>query len=195
MTTSPPKPGPGVWADAIRDDVELGKAGTLVGHTLRTYLNRSMTAHPSRETLAKGAKVSVRTVDKGLSELEARGFLLVTRGRGGRWNQYQAVLPSTADEKRQEEWARVQPLHHEPATPPTEHAMASARYAAAAPNGAAAAPESGESAESEIQSEQLGPVERTQVTVDHCLNCNAATPSTQWDASNGYCATCAEGQQ
>jgi hypothetical protein len=76
-----------------------------VGFTLSTYA-RYGRAWPGRETIARGAKVTVRTVDRLLSRLEAEGFLVIERTLGGKrqTNTYYLTIPDTANSQRRLEW-------------------------------------------------------------------------------------------
>jgi hypothetical protein len=104
----PPRPKPlsGVWRDAIRDS-DLGATPKAVAWCLSTYMDRNGSARPSRATLAKGASLSDRAVDKALAQLEHADFLAICKSSGGsgRTNTYQATLPTTANEVRHSEWA------------------------------------------------------------------------------------------
>jgi hypothetical protein len=84
-----------------------------VGFTLSTYSQRGR-SFPGRETIAKGAKVTVRTTDRLLSRLEAEGFLVIERTLGGKrqTNTYYLTIPDTASSVRRLEWetaTRVSP--------------------------------------------------------------------------------------
>jgi DNA-binding transcriptional regulator YhcF (GntR family) len=65
-----------VWRDAVRDS-DMSWRAKIVAHTITTYMNVEGAAFPSRATIARGASISLRTVDAGLQELEKRGFLSV----------------------------------------------------------------------------------------------------------------------
>lgn len=122
-----------VWRDTVRDS-DLRAIGKLTGHTLATFMNARGLAWPSRETLARGSSVSLRSVDAAISELEAGGFVDIERTRGRSSHRYQATLSPTAQEMRRSEWATAQ--------------MATPNRANDDTNRAGAAGESVESAES-----------------------------------------------
>jgi hypothetical protein len=101
----------GVWRDTLRDHDAWRNpnhatvALMAVGFTLSTYSRRGR-AFPGRATIAKGAKVSVRTTDRSLSRLEAEGFLIIERTLGGKrqTNTYYLTIPDAAPSVRRSEW-------------------------------------------------------------------------------------------
>ena len=90
-----------VWRNALRDS-EVDQTAKLLGFVLSTYLtSEGLAGHngrpaPSRETLARGVGVSIRTVDRRLDDLEAAGFLDIERAVGGqrKTNTYTATIPN-----------------------------------------------------------------------------------------------------
>jgi hypothetical protein len=66
----------GVWRDSIRDS-DLSRTAKSVAAVLSTYMDARGFARPGRATLAAGASVSDRTVDKAIDQLEAAGWLIV----------------------------------------------------------------------------------------------------------------------
>lgn len=94
-----------VWRDALRDST-LSTAAKAVGFTLNTYSNGRGYSFPSRQALALGASVSVRTAERMVARLEAAGFVQVQRSSGGRArsNRYALTLPETASQVRRLEW-------------------------------------------------------------------------------------------
>ena len=102
------KPRQAVWRDVVRDSA-LTWRGKVVGLVLSTYMNKHGHAFPSRDTIAAGGSVGVRTVDRALAELEVAGLLSVRRSKGRRANRYQAMLPATASDVRGWEWANSAP--------------------------------------------------------------------------------------
>jgi len=53
---------PLAWRNAVRDS-DLDSTAKLAGHTLSTYMTGRGLAYPSRETLARGASLALRSVD------------------------------------------------------------------------------------------------------------------------------------
>ena len=81
------------WSDALIES-DLRSTTKLVGLVLRKWLNSAGSAYPSQATIATGASVSVKTVQKALRELVDAGFLTYrSRSNGRRSNQYQVVMP------------------------------------------------------------------------------------------------------
>lgn len=78
------------WQLAVRDS-DLSSKAKAVAFTLATYMDADGKAWPGRRLIAIGASVDVSTVDRGIRELVARGFLLVERSRGRTSNTYYAV--------------------------------------------------------------------------------------------------------
>jgi Helix-turn-helix domain len=111
---SKPRKGlPAVWRDALRDS-SLDNTAKAVGFVLSTFANASGYAYPSRETLARGASLGLRTVDAAISSLEAAGFVLIERSRGRSSHRYTLTLPATAQELRRSEWTTAQELQGKP---------------------------------------------------------------------------------
>jgi hypothetical protein len=138
------KPRTGVWRDAVRDS-ELDSVAKCVAHTLSTWLNGHGTAYPSRETIAKGASLSVRSVERAIVRLEAAGFLEVERSRGRSSHRYAIAMSSTASELRRSEWltANESRRSHSANSEPL-----SSNADSHASNGVRRSPKSAESAES-----------------------------------------------
>ncbi|MFN0154676.1 MAG: helix-turn-helix domain-containing protein [Gaiella sp.] len=86
------------WRDAVRES-NLPSTARLVAYTLSTYMRGDGACFPSKETIADGCGLaSRRPVDRAIDQLEAAGFLSVSRSRGRSSNRYQALL--TAHEER-----------------------------------------------------------------------------------------------
>ena len=86
-----------LWALAIRDvDTELSGRAVAAALLLRSYMNDRATCTPAVATIARGTRVSDRTVQRGLSELEAGGWLIRTRQGQHSSSRYQAALPQDA---------------------------------------------------------------------------------------------------
>jgi hypothetical protein len=83
------------WREALRADTDLSWKGTNVGVMLSTWMAADgRGAFPSVPTIAASMKLSESTVQRGLRELEERGYLWsgVTPGKPTR---YDALLPPT----------------------------------------------------------------------------------------------------
>jgi hypothetical protein len=78
------------WRDALRDS-DLDVTAKAVGFVMSTYLPN---VFPSRATIAAGASLSVRAVDKALKRLEAGGFITTRRTRGRNVNSYLLTIPN-----------------------------------------------------------------------------------------------------
>ncbi len=117
-----PKPRLAVWRDALCEDGDLTRDATLLGLVLSSYMNGDGVAWPGRTALARGCKVSVKTVERRTRELERAGFIRVERSSGGRGitNRYEARLPETASGRRRSEWetaTRLTPFEGENGDP------------------------------------------------------------------------------
>jgi Helix-turn-helix domain len=116
-----------VWRDAVRDS-PLRSTTKLVGVILSTWADARGGCFPGRSTIAAGASVSDRAVDKALDELEREGWLAidppkrpvatkaggtVLRRPGGReiTNTYKLLLGETAHVIRTSEWERANDGH------------------------------------------------------------------------------------
>jgi hypothetical protein len=134
----------GIWRDAVRDS-DLDSVAKCVAHTLATWLNGYGTAYPSRETIARGASLSVRSVERALVRLEDAGFLEIERSRGRSSHRYTIVMASTASEIRRSEWLTANESRR------SDHANGepqSSNSEPQSPNGVRRSPKSAESAES-----------------------------------------------
>src|SRR5690349_10664891 len=103
-----PKPLIGVWRDIVRDST-LSWRAKLTAYVLSTYMDSNGRAYPSIATLAAGASIGKKSIDKALPELEAAGFLKIDHGRNRRGNIYLAQLPETAHHARSSEWKNSAP--------------------------------------------------------------------------------------
>jgi hypothetical protein len=92
-----------VWRDAVRDS-DLKRTSKLLAFVLSTYLNRYGSGWPSQETLAAGASITVRSVQKNTAVLEHAGFVAVERSVARLSHRYTAILPPTANPVRHAEW-------------------------------------------------------------------------------------------
>jgi hypothetical protein len=83
------------WRHALVES-DLDRTAILVGLVLAVYMNAKGEAHPSRATIAAGAKLSVSSVDRALKRLK-RAFLVRIGPnpdhRGRRCNDYVATMP------------------------------------------------------------------------------------------------------
>jgi Helix-turn-helix domain len=111
-----------VWRDAVRDS-NLPALVKAVAFVVSTYSDGRGQCFPSRGTLASGASMSDRTVDKALDLLETTGWLsihppkraietkrgTVLRRAGGKsvTNTYTLLLAATANVIRTSEWQRA----------------------------------------------------------------------------------------
>jgi hypothetical protein len=140
------KPKIAVWRDALRDS-ELDLAAKVVGHTVATFFDRSLTGFPSKETIAAGASLSKRATDHAILRLEAAGFLAVVRSKGRTSNLYRATLPTVhpgagligvnhASDDTNHASDDSQPCT--PVHPNAQNAQNAARLRAASPNGSGA---------------------------------------------------------
>jgi hypothetical protein len=84
------------WRNAIRDS-SMDATAKHTAHVISTYMNGAGDSFPGKETIARGASLSVRAVDEAIKRIEAAGFLKVVRSPGGRPNHYWAKLPHPAD--------------------------------------------------------------------------------------------------
>jgi hypothetical protein len=83
-----------LWLLAIRDvDTELKGRAVTAALMLRSYMNDRATCTPAVGTIARGIRVSGRTVQRGLSDLEAGGWLIRTPQGHHSGSHYQAALP------------------------------------------------------------------------------------------------------
>jgi DNA-binding Lrp family transcriptional regulator len=81
-----------LWRRELLGSESLGKHGVSVGLALSVYMNpEGGNAWPAVATLAKGLKVSPRSVQRGLRELESEGFI-VGAARRGRPTNYGATV-------------------------------------------------------------------------------------------------------
>ena len=106
---------PVIWREVIRDS-DLDKMSKLVAHTHSTHLDAQGTHYTSRDTLAREASVSDRTVDAANKTLLAGGFLYFPPGdRGGRskTHTYAAQIPSTASPIHAAEWETANAISNE----------------------------------------------------------------------------------
>ncbi len=133
-----------VWQDTVRrDSTDLDRTSKLVGYVLSTYFDgqcQTVRTPPSRATLAAGASISDRAVDKALVRLEQAGFLTidpparlrvyeangtvggersvcVRPGGNNRPNRYVGCLPASANAVRTAEWDGASQVRT--ATPPS----------------------------------------------------------------------------
>jgi hypothetical protein len=83
------------WRIAVRDS-SLDASAKLVAFTIDTYMDRRGIAWPSRQSLAAGTSLGVRTIDRALVRLEQAELIVVARGRGRRSNLYCANHPNGA---------------------------------------------------------------------------------------------------
>jgi hypothetical protein len=82
-----------VFHNCVRDS-ELPASVKAVAWSIRSYMNTEGSCWPGRATIARGASVSDRTVDRSVKLLEAEGLLVVTRSPGGaRRSNHYAVGP------------------------------------------------------------------------------------------------------
>jgi len=103
-----PKPIGFVWRQSVRDpESQLTRTARAVVHALESWMNEYGACRPAVETIAQGASLSDRAVQRALAELEAHGFLVIDRSSGRRTNTYQAVLPPTANAVRGSEWEKA----------------------------------------------------------------------------------------
>ncbi len=65
--------------------------------TSYAYGNKT-TAFPGQETVAKDLGMSIKTVQRGLDELEKEGFMLIIRRGQGKTNVYVANIKSVKDD-------------------------------------------------------------------------------------------------
>jgi hypothetical protein len=84
-----------LWRNAVRDSGQRSSA-KLVALVLSTYMKSNGCGFPGKETLADGASLGKRTVDRAVSELEGNGFVRVERTHGRRSNRYIALIPNGA---------------------------------------------------------------------------------------------------
>jgi len=162
----------GTWRDAVCDS-DLSWRAVGVALVLSTFMNAQAEAWPSRETIARRMKRSVRTVDAGLAELEVHGFLRIWHSRGGKSkpNRYLAQLPETVQEKRRIEWETVQ--------------QTTANGAAQVANGARPAHES--SYESGRESGEVERGSRPPLIREECSGCGKIRDLVHDDT---FCADC-----
>lgn len=99
---------PGWHMRAVRDAEGLSAGARLTGLVLGTYRSaRTGLAWPSVETLAAGAGLSRRAIQRGLRELEAAGLIRVAEShRHGRGYQFEG-RPTDAPEGRQTDAPRA----------------------------------------------------------------------------------------
>jgi hypothetical protein len=88
-----------VWRDAVRDSMELKSTAKLVAFVISTYMNGSGVAWPGKSAIAAGGGLGSgkRSVDGAIDQLEAAGYLIVIRSKGGRHTpfRYIASLPTS----------------------------------------------------------------------------------------------------
>lgn len=95
----PPVPravSPWTWRRALRDYAPNNVLLTM--YTIGTYMDRSGIAWPSQQTIAKGARASVRTVQRHIATAHRAGWLgIELAGHGGKgWRHYvyRAAVPN-----------------------------------------------------------------------------------------------------
>jgi hypothetical protein len=169
-----------VWQTTLCES-ELSSTARLVGFVLSTYLSakNGPLCWPSRLTLAKGAGLGLRTVDKAIVELESGGFVEIERSRGRSSHTYCVTLSPTAQELRRWEWATAQ--------------KTASNRADLASNGAGAAPESLESIESAapLAAGAFGDAAAGALIEDDCGGCGQRLAL----VDDIYCTICATRRQ
>lgn len=92
---------PWTWRIALRDHGPDDQSILLTLFVLSTFMNRDGTCFPSQPTIAKGARVSERTVRRHLIEAQRQGWLglehLNTGGQGWRKNLYRCAVPDDVE--------------------------------------------------------------------------------------------------
>lgn len=88
------RPAVVLWRERLCRESGLPATARLVALTLSTRLGGSGGGYPSIPTIAAEAGTSERTVMRHLLAIEAAGWLIVTRRRGGR-NRYEIRVPQT----------------------------------------------------------------------------------------------------
>ena len=90
---------PWTWGKALRDQGPEEWGFLLVMHTLRTYMDRDGFAFPSQATLARGARMHVKTVRRHLKRAEQLHWIGIARaGRGQKgWRlfAYRCCVPDS----------------------------------------------------------------------------------------------------
>jgi hypothetical protein len=81
------------WRIAVCES-DLDLTAKYIAFALDTFMDAEGFAYPSRATLARRARVAVRTVDRAIGRLEVTGFLVVLRSRGRKANRYQSMFPN-----------------------------------------------------------------------------------------------------
>ncbi len=82
------------WREAVRES-DADSTAKTVAWALSTWMNSSGSAFPSKQTIARGASLSVRAVDAAIDRLDVENggeLLIVSRRRGSRGWRYQAVI-------------------------------------------------------------------------------------------------------
>jgi hypothetical protein len=108
------------WRKAVNDDRDLLSANAKhIALTLATnWINKHGVCFPEVETIALTASRHPRTVQRGLAELERRGFLHIEHGGGrGKTNTYTALIP--AETSTPEKGGTVETPATSPKTPAT----------------------------------------------------------------------------
>lgn len=83
-----------LWRQAICA-AEMDTTAKLIAHTLSAHMNAAGDTFVGKETLRREAGfTSTRTVDLAIQRLEAAGFLLIVRSKGGHPNHYLATTPT-----------------------------------------------------------------------------------------------------
>lgn len=88
---------PWTWRLAVRDHGPESAATCIVLYVIGTYMDRGGGAYPSQQLVARGARMSVRTVQRHIAAAVRMGWLFVGSaargGQGWRHNSYLAVVP------------------------------------------------------------------------------------------------------
>jgi hypothetical protein len=89
---------PWTWRRALRDHGPASRSVLLTLFTIGTFMNRDGYAFPGQQTIARGARASVRTVQRHIEKAEREGWIGVRlAGRGGQgWRHlaYRAAIPA-----------------------------------------------------------------------------------------------------
>jgi len=81
------------WRDSIFES-DLDRTAMLVCFAIGRYMNAQGRAFPSRATIGRLSKLSVRAVDQAISRAERVELLRVDRTRGRISNAYVATIPT-----------------------------------------------------------------------------------------------------
>ncbi len=86
------------WQDRMAFDRDLSNMAFRVGYAISWHLNRySGDTYVGRKTIAEKLGVTVKSVDRAIKELEAKGHLEVTHSRGrSNSNNYRPAFPQKA---------------------------------------------------------------------------------------------------